>query len=189
LGDDISGDYETDWALFEYNASDNQYKELAETDSVAQGKGYWIIQVTGKEVTLDLPSGTSESIPSIPLVTPINQSIQWNLLGFPFSMPKPLEVINVKGNDICTDSCDLDDAKQKQLVHDKVWTYDGNTYVEKGLKDNLKAWDGFWIPVLPGSSHHDLSLVTKKDPQDPDVTILHGGKPDNSGDGSYYPKP
>jgi len=187
FGDDISGHYGTDWALFEYNARDNQYKELTETDSVVQGKGYWIIQVTGREVILDLPSGTSKSIPSIPLVTPINQSTQWNLLGFPFAMEKPLNVINVKGNDICTDSCDLDDSEQKQLVHNNVWVYDGNTYVKKGPKDNLKAWDGFWIPVLSGSSGHDLSLVGKKDTQDQDVTILHGGKPDNSGDGSYYP--
>jgi hypothetical protein len=187
FGDDISGDYGMDWALFEYNARENQYKELTETDSVVQGKGYWIIQVTGKEVSLDLPSGTSKSIPSIPLVTPINQSTQWNLLGFPFAMEKPLNVINVKGNDICTDSCDLDDSKQKQLVHNNVWVYDGNAYVKKGPKDNLKAWDGFWIPVLSGSSGHDLSLVGKKDTQDQNVTILHGGKPDNSGDGSYYP--
>jgi Raf kinase inhibitor-like YbhB/YbcL family protein len=162
FGDDISGVYGTDWALYEYNSSINQYHELNKTDPVKQGIGYWIIQLSGNDVTLDLPAGSHASAPSIALTSSKNQNPQWNLVGSPFSDARSLDSFSVKvaNSDMCGDSgCSLDEAKNKQLVHNKVWTYNGQGYEGKGTGDTINPWDGFWIATLPGASGYDLSLV------------------------------
>jgi lysophospholipase L1-like esterase len=161
FGDDISGDYGADWALFEYDTGDNKYKQLTEFDAVKQGKGYWIIQLKEDNATLKMPAGSTDlSSLSINLASPNNPGAQWNLIGFPYSKPKALGDFKVKGSDICTNSCDLNESQQEQLVYNKVWTYNGNSYDKKGVEDNLSVWEGFWIPTLPKANGRNLSLVS-----------------------------
>jgi hypothetical protein len=162
FGDDILGVYGTDWVLYEYDSGINQYHELNKTDPVKQGIGYWIIQLSGNDVTLDLPAGSHASAPSIALTSSKNQNPQWNLVGSPFSDARSLDSFSVKvaNGNICGDAgCSLDRAKEKQLVHNKVWIYNGQGYEGKGTGDTINPWDGFWIPTLPGASGYDLSLV------------------------------
>jgi Raf kinase inhibitor-like YbhB/YbcL family protein len=164
FGDDISGVYGTDWALFEYNSGINQYRELDKTNPVKQGIGYWIIQLSGNMATLDLPAGSHASIPSIPLTSSKNKNPQWNLVGSPFSDVRALSdfSIQVANSDICgAAGCGLDQAKDKQLVHNKVWIYSGQGYKEKGTGDTVNPWEGFWLPTLPGSSGYNLSVVVE----------------------------
>jgi hypothetical protein len=161
FGDDISGDYGADWALFEYDTGNNQYKQLTESDVVKQGKGYWIIQSKKNNATLRMPAGsTNLSNLSINLASSSNHEAQWNLVGFPYSKPKVLGDFKVKGSDICTNLCDLNESQQEQLVHNKVWTYNGSSYDKKGVEDNLNVWEGFWIPTLSKANGHNLSLIT-----------------------------
>jgi hypothetical protein len=162
FGDDISGVYGTSWALYEYNSGINQYHELNKTDPVKQGVGYWMIQLSGKGVTLDLPAGSHASAPSIALTSSKNQNPQWNLVGSPFSDARSLDNFSVKiaNGDMCGDAgCGLNEAKDKRLVHNKVWIYNGQGYEEKGLGDTINPWEGFWIPTLAGSGGYNLSLV------------------------------
>ena len=164
FGDDISGAYGTDWALFEYNSEVNQYHELNKTDPIKQGIGYWIIQLSGNSVTLDLPAGSRPSTPSTALTSSKNQNPQWNLVGSPFPEAHSLSDFSIKvaNSDICGDSgCSLGQAKDKQFVHNKVWPYNGQGYEEKGIGDTINPWEGFWIPTLPGSNGYSLSLVAK----------------------------
>jgi hypothetical protein len=162
FGDNVPGVYGTDWTLFEYNSGINKYRKLNKTDPVKQGVGYWVIQLSGNTVALNLPAGSQASAPAIALTSSKNKNPQWNLVGSPFSEPRSLGdfSIEVTNGDMCGNSgCSLDQAKDKQLAHNKVWSYNGQGYEEKGTGDRVHPWEGFWISTLAGSSGHDLSLV------------------------------
>jgi hypothetical protein len=167
FADDIPGNYGPDWLLFEYDAGINQYKALTESTPVFQGKGYWIIQVTGKMVTLDMPDDSSFSASSIDLASSQGHGIQWNLVGYPFSDSHRLDhfTVNVVNSDICGDSgCSFDEALGKRLLHNQVWIYNGQEYEEKNPKDVLYPWEAFWVAALSGSQDYTISLISKTDP-------------------------
>jgi lysophospholipase L1-like esterase len=160
FSDDLSGAYGVDWILYEYDAERSAYNPLQESSQVQQGKGYWIIQLSGETKNLNMPSGSTHLSPEIPLVSSTG-SVQWNLLGTPFAESKVLGSFLVKGSDVCTQGCGLDEAHQKQLVFNKVWAYEGQGYKEKGVTSIIEPWKGFWMPTLSGSISHTLSLVTR----------------------------
>jgi chitosanase len=161
FGDDISGSYGSRWVLYEYDAQRSIYNPLQLSSGVQQGKGYWIIQLTGKTTKLDMPPGSTSSASPVPLVSATGQSAQWNLLGNPFSEPKSLDSFLIEGTHVCARGCDLDEAHQKQLIYNKVWSYENQRYEIKSGADTIEPWKGFWMPTLSGSNGHDLSLITK----------------------------
>ncbi|MCK5923270.1 MAG: hypothetical protein KAG66_20190, partial [Methylococcales bacterium] len=58
-------------------------------------------------------------------------------------------------------SCDLNKAKENNLVGNKVWIYDDESYKEKGTDDDqLDPWGGFWVSALAGSNGYSLALST-----------------------------
>jgi lysophospholipase L1-like esterase len=171
FGDDIGGEYGTKWVLYEFDAETNGYHKLLKSDSVAIGKGYWITQVTGHPVVLDMPAGSTNLLTSsVPLISAGNNQIQWNLLGYPFSVSGNLNDFSVKAAHVNTDDNDLMPClssgcplDMNSLVYDHVWIYDGNSYVDKnmsgswGIGAELESWDGFWVAVQ-NNKGYDLSL-------------------------------
>jgi len=185
FGDDISGRYGSRWVLYEYDAQGRAYNPLQLSSRLHQGRGYWIIQLTGELTKLDMPSGSVSSVSPIPLVSAIGQSSQWNLLGNPFSEPKSLDSFLIEGTNICAHGCDLDEAHQQQLVYNKVWIYKDRGYELKGRADTIEPWEGFWMPTLSGSSGHDLALIQRAafTPQqrlivDQFLSVFEYGKPE-----------
>jgi lysophospholipase L1-like esterase len=169
LGDNMTGggDYGQNWVVYAYDTASNGYgSALALTDTMEVGKGYWIIQ-NFKEggVTLDMPENSAETPASelIPLAASKDDSNQWNLAGNPFSTSLAMGDLRLKTNaPSCNDgSCDLDKAQANNLTHNKVWTYNGNSYEEKGTSDRIDAWAGFWVATLSGSKDYSLSLSPK----------------------------
>jgi hypothetical protein len=165
FGDDIQGQYGTEWILYKFNTQTNSYGEaLKLTDSVEQGKGYWITQITGEAVTLKMPPGSTEAAESYQLQLASasgSDSTQWTLSGNPFSSALKLGDFSLKTESgICSSSpCDLDMAKTEKLLHNQVWVYDGKGYTKKDTQEILNAWDGFWVASLEKSKGRALSLV------------------------------
>jgi hypothetical protein len=166
LGDNMAGggDYGQNWVVYAYDTASNGYgSALALTDTMEVGKGYWIIQ-NFKEggVTLDMPENSAETPASelIPLAASKDDSNQWNLAGNPFSTSLAMGDLRLKTNaPSCNDgSCDLDKAQANNLTHNKVWTYNGNSYEEKGTSDRIDAWAGFWVATLSGSKDYSIAL-------------------------------
>ncbi|RUM94453.1 MAG: hypothetical protein DSZ28_03105, partial [Thiothrix sp.] len=116
-------------------------------------------------ITLDMPANSTETPTTepIPLAASKDGSVQWNLAGNPLATSLALGDLRLTTNaPSCSDgSCGLDKAKDNELLHNKVWIYNGNNYNEKGIGDNLQPWDGFWIPTLAGSSDYNLSLTSR----------------------------
>lgn len=168
LGDDMgeSGSYNQNWVVYAYNTETNSYgNPLAKTDVLEIGKGYWIIQEiqSGASVTLDMPAGSTEtpSTESINLAASKEGSThQWNLVGSPFATSLNLGDLrlNTSARSCSDGSCDLENAQETTLLHGKVWVYDDNGYVQKGVADQLGAWQGIWAATLEGSQNHTLAL-------------------------------
>ncbi|MEE9337910.1 MAG: hypothetical protein V3U87_07500 [Methylococcaceae bacterium] len=166
IGDNIGvgGTYGQNWTIYAYNPHSNEYGEpVSLSDTLEKGSGYWIIQLIeeGKSITLKMPQGsTIASSESIPLAPSKDGSNQWNLAGNPFSSPLNLGDLRLTTTALpCNDgNCNIDKAKENNLLHNKVWTYDGNSYVEKGTNNQLNPWDGFWIAALTESNNHSIAL-------------------------------
>ena len=169
LGDDLSPqDYGAKWILHEYDTAFNKYTALTLESPLEQGRGYWITQITGQSITLDLPVGSTETPNgySIQMASSQNGANQWNLLGYPFSSTGKFGDFAVQSTSgVCSNpACDISQAKTKGLVEDRVWTWTNNAYSTLGINDSLPPWQGFWAAALQNSSGQSLALKHKTTP-------------------------
>jgi hypothetical protein len=75
-----AGGYLTDWAVIERDASGQQYVQLALTDQLEEGKGYWIKTLSsGQSVKVE---GSRNQVMDTPLVSDAAGRV--NLVGHPF---------------------------------------------------------------------------------------------------------
>ncbi|MCF6203989.1 MAG: hypothetical protein L3J59_10045 [Methylococcaceae bacterium] len=167
FGDDISAvdagaEYGKKWALYLYDSAAHKYESVEYGSPLKQGQGYWIIQHTGQTVTLAMPEGSIDTpnTYSFGLVS-FSGGTHWVLSGNPFSVPKRLGGFSVKTDSgVCsTITCDLNKADEEKILHNNVWSFDGNQYVKKNVNNILNPWEGFWIPVLENSAGYNLSLA------------------------------
>jgi len=148
FGDDNLGAYGSDWILFRYDTSSNAYEKLEADEALAQGMGYWMIQMSGSDKTLDMPAGSSAiSTMVIPLGTRSGTN-QWNMIGYPFDIEGNLinsRIVTTTGT--CSDGCTLDKAKEENIFENKIWAYDAvaEEYVST---PTLNPWQGFWVVTL-----------------------------------------
>jgi len=169
FGDDvINAEYGADgkWVIFSYEAVIGGYEIVEYESPLELGKGYWIIQMTGTDVTLDMPEGSIDNTANnfiINLTVPQGeQTQQWNLIGNPFSVAKSLSSFSVKtGQNNCSNpSCSLDKANEKHLVQKVFWRYTGREYEKVEGQASLNAWDAAWCVALELSKGLNvLSLV------------------------------
>ncbi|MCK5830133.1 MAG: hypothetical protein KAH20_07490 [Methylococcales bacterium] len=164
FSDDISGTYGIDWVVFSYNSSSRKYAKVGLSDVLKQGVGYWIIQLNGSTVTIDLPIGSTQTPVtqtnqcvsakgcfSIPLATQPSQ-IKWNMSGHPFSNNITLDRFRIVTNSgLCANGCTLDQARNENIIENKLWVYNGVTYKELEGNAPIHPWTGFWIATLIGS--------------------------------------
>jgi hypothetical protein len=138
FGDDL-GTYATDWVLFEYDpAEESGYRELKSDEKLTDdGKGYWIIQISGEKKTLTMPSKSYYNYTK-PNPFPIElkhaagaDTYRWNLVGVPFNA-------TTKFNDLTF----------SPGIVKKLWRYKyagGNgAYEAIEAGGQLNPWDAFW---------------------------------------------
>ena len=163
FGNDDLGSLGTDWAMFRYDANNGGYIEIRKGDELHQGVGYWIIQITGRPQTLEMPLGSQPT----PITSPVGcientsgcfeipleklkpNATQWHMVGYPFTTARSLNdsrVLTGKGN--CAEGCILDTAENEGIVHNQVWTYNGKSYDLIKGSDQLKPWHAYWSATL-----------------------------------------
>ncbi len=170
FGDDRLGIYDIDWVLFSFNAASNSYVKPGLNDTLRQGIGYWIIQFTGSDKTLDMPQ--SSNTPTInhaacssgrcfkiPLGTQAG-NVQWNMIGHPLSSSIPFNNTRISTtSSICSSGCTIDNAYDNNIFHNQLWSYDGSNY--KIINSNngiLDPWLGYWAGTLDNSDGKAPSL-------------------------------
>ncbi len=161
FGDDIGGAYGQDWIMYRYDAARNIYINIGAQGVLETGKGYWILQMTGHQVSLGLPPGSSpvqvssgSGCPSakgcfeLPVETKPD-TVQWNLIGYPETVAQPFadtRIRTIAGD--CADGCDPDTASDSHIFHRELWQYDGGTYEAVDPEEYLDVWRGYWGATL-----------------------------------------
>ncbi len=179
LADDMPGGMggiEIDWALWSYEINTNEYVRVSNT--LNKGVGYWIIQISGDPIVIDMPFGceaapavnssqctSSKGCYEIPVAT-APSAIQWNMQGYPY-FSAPMEMNNIRvttDSGICadTDGCTLDEAASATTVHNHIWHYNGSAYDDLVSPSKLSPWSGFWIPTLESANGLNPKLLIPK---------------------------
>jgi len=184
FGDDIPGTYGVDWSVYRYDA--NGYVALTAIESLSQGVGYWVIQKSGDDRTLDMPDNSiptpvnstkSEWDPiacldldapkgcfEIPLVTKTN-AIKWNLIGYPFVSTVELGDARIQtesGACASESGCDLNAAHSQGIIHNQLWTYNGAGYTKVDTSGNLEPWKAYWAATLDQADGSNPKLLLPK---------------------------
>jgi surface protein len=196
--------YDANWVIYKYDLA-NSYIKLNRNDSLSVGVGYWIIQNTGKSVTLKLdedyvgntsvkPSPPapvqSQACPSnkgcfeVPLATASGRT-GWNMIGLPLFYKPKLGDTRVRTSTAdCGSGCDLSTAQSKNLVHDQFWTYNESGYtVVKNPGGKVNPWAAYWVATLDGAVGKTPKLLVPRidTPQQPItkeelVTLITNGE-------------
>ena len=165
FGDDINADYGTEWLMYGFNAASKAYETKDLNGSLQHGLGYWIIQITGENVQLDMPASSVESTVS-PLTVPADgEKNRWNLSGYPLSVTKKFSDLIIKtSTGTCADAgCDPNEAKLQKIFQNEVWRLsqvDAQQYEKISGETTLNPWDGFWSVTLEDANKVGSVVLT-----------------------------
>ncbi len=173
FADDISGEYGEDWALFAYDANSNQYFSPDLGDTVTIGTGYWIIQATGQDVTIDLPErSTYPSLVYSTQCSSINgcfevalatqtDDIQWSMLGHSFTQQTNWSDLRVTTTGDACNGCTINEAESENIFHNQAWHYNPTTNQYEPIENTmpLNSWDGFWNLTLSSAEGTNPKLL------------------------------
>ena len=169
LGDDIDGEYNQEWIVYEYGTNESSpgggYIRLALDDELQPGKGYWLLQTAGTTGTvIDVPADSSRT-PSPANCDSANGCFETSLLtiqgqdaftliGNPYRYPiavDDLRVITDSGT--CIDPCTLAEADANGVASSVIVAYDlsSSTYQVLSSGDMLDARAGAWSTTPAGS--------------------------------------
>jgi hypothetical protein len=160
----IPGDYGTTWAVYERDAANNQYLIKSTTDTLEEGRGYWIYtDQTG--ITLDL-EGMYNSGADIPLDEAADGRM--NLVGYPHSATINWADIIILDDDGVTE-LSLDDVDPDQggvlaceqpggpaaecIMSRKMYQWTGAAYqtydgITPGMEGSLGEFDALWVEAF-----------------------------------------
>jgi subtilisin-like proprotein convertase family protein len=174
FADDLpSSEYNEKWALYSYDG--NAYSKLELADFIEQGKGYWIIQITGSAVDIDLPVNVLETSAQqssqctstsgcyeVILQAEANNG-QWSMIGYPFdnSLNSTEDIRVVTNSGVCgdTDGCTLDEAFTAKVFLNNLWSYNGEAYVDLLTTSNISSWTGMWGRTLENSNGLEVRIL------------------------------
>ncbi len=162
FGDDINANYGTDWLMYGYDPVSNTYQAKEINGTLLHGTGYWILQITGETVQLDMPVNSIES-KTAPLIAPTEgDEYQWNLVGHPLSVTKKFSDLKIKTSfGVCAiEGCNPVKAKLQKIFQNEIWRMsqgDAEVYEKVSGDTTLNPWDGFWCATLENA--HTMGSV------------------------------
>ena len=176
FGDDNLGTYADDWVLWEFDAANNQYKDVSLQSSLSQGVGYWFIQRSGSTKQLTMPAScaftpltTSPACSSASgcFNTPLSgvaggssATGRWQMVGYPYAKPGAVsasEVITSGG--ACASGCALGSIQANNVVLGKFWSYNGDSYDIAEAGGNFSPWRSYWAFALSGAGDSGSEIL------------------------------
>lgn len=153
------------WVIFAYNQATNGYTEVPASSALQAATGYWMLQNTGADITIDLPASatafagaasaacpSSDGCVSVAVVGAAGAN-QWNLLGFPADTASSFGQTRIATQGgACAAGCTPDQAEAAGIMHNVLFHYTGSAYAQINPATNMQPWDGLWVATLPGAS-------------------------------------
>lgn len=171
FGDDLPvAEFGTKWALFSYpppppGVTTRTYVALTLGSTLEPGMGYWMIQMTNSDVTIDLPAAAGSAASSkaagcssvagctsIPLGSD-SDGLFWNMVGLPRDTPISFDSTRTQvTSGPCAPACSPDEAEANNIMHNQMFSYSAASgYAIVEGTDQLEPWEGFWAASLPGA--------------------------------------
>ncbi|MFK8079565.1 MAG: hypothetical protein AB8B97_04705 [Granulosicoccus sp.] len=180
FGDDVPGVLQQDWTAYVYDPATNIYTEATADTELSQGEGFWFIQASGTNRTLDLPTGSTrwsdtsavtgcsgdEGCVTVSLDSSLTPS-PWQIIGNPLVTPTPVNSITFTapaGPCSTGTGCNFTQATAvtAQLVRPPMWRFDDDAatpgYEPIGAGDVIGLWDGLWIELNDGAENNAPQL-------------------------------
>ncbi|MFK7859824.1 MAG: DUF1800 family protein [Granulosicoccus sp.] len=193
FGDDLDvRTYSTRWIIYQYDPVANLYVDPGLNGRIAQGAGFWMIQLTGADVLLDLPESASpaatvssaacvdSACSEVPLFAQASQAT-YNMIGSAQTTVSMLEQIRLRaaGGTSCQTGCTIDGAIRDNYLSTSLWHYDValGGYVDLAEVGQVAPWQGFWVEAsatLAGADAVVLfpATLTGTDPGAPEAARL-----------------
>lgn len=178
FGDDLpAATYDQEWFIYRFDSAIQNYIKPTLQDTLPQGDGFWMLQSTGADVTVDLPAGLPNGSAMVSEVCasttgcfsiqlPTNAaSATWSLLGAPYDSPIDVTQIRVSSSSgTCANGCDLAEAKAADLLAGDPLIYNATSENYERLSDLsvVPTWQGFWVPSSAQSADTNLTLHLPK---------------------------
>lgn len=156
FGDDGLGAYGTDWAMLERDEVGDTYVLLDETDTLAQGAGYWIKVLVGDH-TLDETGDRTDTSSDfhIGLIDAPSPG-RWNMVGHPHTFPVSWGDVKVMDGDPPNTVYSLSEAAAGSFIEGRwMYKYNGSayqTYHPDVGSPTLDLFDGFWVRALDSAT-------------------------------------
>jgi hypothetical protein len=164
IGDDIPPG--TQFSVYRYNTAAGQYEQQTELSVLMPNEGYWVIQMSGDSVNIDMPVGSERMsyVPSMRCSSALNCSPHsfadtgtvWDMYGASVSVPVPhddLRISSTTGACADLDACNLSQAAAsgENLLDPNLFNYNGSQYVSINSGSSLVPWRAYWLRLLAGS--------------------------------------
>ncbi len=156
LGDDVPGDYGSDWIVYARDEAGEQYDSLNLGSPLEVGRGYWIFS---KDPALLAMDGGKPHVTDVPLIAGAG-GVQ-NMMGHPFPTTVCWTDVKVIDGPLVLDLEEADPggeceapAPDGTCAMSRVMNkWNGNAYVPfdgqtPGAEGTLDAWDGFWVKAF-----------------------------------------
>lgn len=176
FSDDLpDAEYNISWAVFRFDMAQQSYIQAALSDSLAQGEGFWIIQMTGNDVTVDIPANLPEGVAldSLPcaspdgcyskkLATSTTADFLWSLVGSPYlSSINTFDLRLTSSEDQCALGYDIEESVLEGYLKESPWAYDSGSgqYVPLDQLVSIEPWRGFWVPTVKQQTSIGLYML------------------------------
>lgn len=162
-------DYATTWVMFTFDASTGMYSEVPIDGSVATGMGFWIVQQTGADVSveiLDLPmpavtqpgAGCSDAIGCyVSNLQSQSSDASWNIVGAIANTAQNMSEMGFAQEQSgrgCVAGCTTQEALRDEVVG-PMWQYDAasNAYLAVNENSEILPGQALWIRTTGGLSN------------------------------------
>jgi len=155
----FGGSYLKNWLVYEFDPLLIEYKKVALTDQVEAGKGYWFIQLSGKDIEYTMTGAALSKYQRIDVESKGAAPI-WNMIGNPY--PHGIQSKDTRWySEISKSTMTWSEANSQNLVHTSVFTYEDGEYVKKDMSDletRIAPWSVYWVAILENYSDSPVYL-------------------------------
>jgi len=176
FADDLApADYGSRWIVWRFDAPNGVYVNPGLDGSISQGHGFWIIQVTGETVTLDLPesadyastiqiAGCSARTCAEGALAARPEQANYSMLGSALTRTVPVDQLRLKttnAENSCGDGCTINEAIDEEYLSAAFWHWDSsaNQYVNLQELGEIGPWQSFWALTLADLSDAAARLL------------------------------
>ncbi len=176
FADDLPAEqYGVSWIIYPFDSLSNSYSVIGLDDTVQSGAGFWMIQNTGEDVTLDIPDNTPpipsegssacavSACSSIEIPAAADRSL-FSMLGSGLTsnvMVSQLRVRTEQQGSACLNGCDLETAVESGYVSAPLWRWsnDRGSYIDLSEVGAISPWHAFWLNTPSNASGANASLL------------------------------